>query len=154
MFGMAKMLACLLAVPVLALQSNPRRGTPLSRALRSAPHGTLGVRLPVFDASLVADEELPRLGTPVIWPVRHPMATRLHAAVGEGMRGGVQRPRHWTVQRSVHRHCVSGRAADAERRLTGAVQASHNDRLVEAVGALEKQAGGPWPRGWQRVCRA
>ena len=58
MFGMAKMLACLLAVPALALQSNPRRGTPPSRALRSAPHGTLGVRLPVFDASLVDDEEL------------------------------------------------------------------------------------------------
>ena len=58
MFGMAKMLAGLLAVPALALQGNPRRGTPPSRALRSDPHGTLGVRLPVFDASLVDDEEL------------------------------------------------------------------------------------------------
>ena len=59
MFGMAKMLACLLAVPAPALQSNPRRGTPPpSRALRSDPHGTHGVRLPVFDASLVDVEEI------------------------------------------------------------------------------------------------
>ena len=81
MFGMAKMLAGLLAVPALALQGNPRRGTPPSRALRSDPHGTLGVRLPVFDASLVDDEEL--VATAVDAPVAAANVDELAADIDE-----------------------------------------------------------------------